>query len=66
MAISLADLEIIPFDSKEHDVSVFDCGDEDLNDFLKSDAAKTKSAPIFPVHNLTFGLVSKRSAVCPE
>ena len=40
MAIILADLEIIPFDSEQHDVSAFDCGDEDLNDFLKSDAAK--------------------------
>ncbi len=40
MAISLADLEIIPVHPAEHDVSAFDCGDEDLNDFLKNDAAK--------------------------
>jgi GNAT superfamily N-acetyltransferase len=40
MAISLADLEIIPFVSTEHNVSGFDCGDDDLNDFLKTDAAK--------------------------
>jgi GNAT superfamily N-acetyltransferase len=40
MPVSLSDLEIVFFDPKEHDVSTFDCGDEDLNDFLKNDAVK--------------------------
>jgi hypothetical protein len=40
MPVSLSDLEIIPFDPAQHDVSNFDCGDEDLNDFLKNDASK--------------------------
>src|SRR5580704_5629007 len=39
MPISLSDLEIVPFDAT-HDVSNFDCNDDDLNDFLKNDAAK--------------------------
>jgi GNAT superfamily N-acetyltransferase len=39
MPISLSDLEIVPFDPT-HDVSHFDCDDDDLNDFLKNDAAK--------------------------
>jgi GNAT superfamily N-acetyltransferase len=40
MPISLVDLEIVPFDPTRHDVSKFDCDDNDLNDFLKHDAAK--------------------------
>ena len=28
------------FNPQEHDVSSFDCGDSDLNDFLKNDAAR--------------------------
>lgn len=40
MPISLSDLEIVSFDSAQHDVSAFDCDDDDLNDFLKNDAAK--------------------------
>lgn len=40
MLVSLADLEIIPFDPAQHDASNFDCGDQDLNDFLKNDASK--------------------------
>jgi GNAT superfamily N-acetyltransferase len=39
MPASLASLQIVPFDPKIHDVSGFDCGDPDLNDFLKNDAA---------------------------
>jgi|ERR1017187_3228188 hypothetical protein len=40
MPISLSDLEIVLFDPALHDVSKFDCADDDLNDFLKHDAAK--------------------------
>jgi GNAT superfamily N-acetyltransferase len=40
MPVSLADLEIVPYDPSQHDVSTFDCDDDDLNDFLKNDAAK--------------------------
>jgi|ERR1035438_603574 GNAT superfamily N-acetyltransferase len=40
MPISLVDLEIVPFDPARHDVSTFDCDDDDLNDFLRHDAAK--------------------------
>jgi GNAT superfamily N-acetyltransferase len=36
--ISLSDLSILPFDPKTHDVSAFDCGDSDLNEFLQKDA----------------------------
>lgn len=36
--VSLADLEIVRLDLAVHDVSGFDCGDSDLNDFLKTDA----------------------------
>ena len=28
----------------EHDLSEFDCGDEDLNDFLKNDALKLQES----------------------
>lgn len=37
MPIALADLEIVKADPLTHDVSAFDCGDADLNDFLKND-----------------------------
>ena len=30
--------------TEEHDLSEFDCGDEDLNDFLKTDALKQQEA----------------------
>jgi GNAT superfamily N-acetyltransferase len=40
MPISLADLQIVSFDPTVHNVSGFDCDDQDLNDFLKNDAAK--------------------------
>jgi GNAT superfamily N-acetyltransferase len=40
MPISLSELEIVPFDHASHDVSAFDCDDDDLNDFLQHDAAK--------------------------
>src|ERR1035438_6297773 len=40
MPISLVDLEIVPFDPARHDVSTFDCDDDDLNDCLRHDAAK--------------------------
>jgi GNAT superfamily N-acetyltransferase len=43
MPVSLSDLEILPFDPARHVVSNFDCGDDDLNDFLKNDAAKFQS-----------------------
>jgi GNAT superfamily N-acetyltransferase len=39
MPVSSDDLEIVPFDPTRHDVSTFDCGDDDLNDFLRSDAS---------------------------
>jgi GNAT superfamily N-acetyltransferase len=38
--VKLADLQIIRYVADKHDVSAFDCGDSDLNDFLKSDAGK--------------------------
>ena len=37
MNIALSDLRIEPFDQAKHDVSCFDCGHPDLNDFLKHD-----------------------------
>jgi GNAT superfamily N-acetyltransferase len=40
MSVSLASLQIVPFDPKTHNVNGFDCDDSDLNDFLKNDAAK--------------------------
>jgi hypothetical protein len=40
MSISLADLQIVRFDPRKHNVSSFDCDDSDLNDFLKHDAAR--------------------------
>lgn len=40
MPVTLADLEIVYFDPKKHDVAGFDCDDLDLNDFLKNDAWK--------------------------
>jgi len=40
MPVALADLKIVSFDPKIHNVSGFDCDDPDLNDFLKNDAAK--------------------------
>jgi ribosomal protein S18 acetylase RimI-like enzyme len=43
MSVSLANLQIVPFNPETHDVSGFDCDDSDLNDFLKSDAAKYQS-----------------------
>jgi predicted GNAT family N-acyltransferase len=39
MAVSLLDLELVCFDPNVHDVRGFDCGDSDLNDFLKNDSA---------------------------
>lgn len=38
MPVSVDDLEIVLFDPTKHDVSTFDCGDDDLNDFLRTDA----------------------------
>lgn len=38
--ILLSDLSILPFDPNAHDVSSFDCGDPDLNEFLQKDALK--------------------------
>src|SRR5271157_5205736 len=40
MSVSLVNLQIVSFDPKAHNVSGFDCGDSDLNDFLKNDAAR--------------------------
>jgi GNAT superfamily N-acetyltransferase len=40
MPVSLANLQIVSFDPKTHNVSSFDCGDSDLNEFLKNDAAR--------------------------
>jgi GNAT superfamily N-acetyltransferase len=40
MQVTLADLEIVRFDPGTQDVSGFDCGDADLNEFLKNDAAR--------------------------
>lgn len=40
MPVTLADLQIVPFDPAKHDVTAFDCGDSDLNDFLKNDAGR--------------------------
>lgn len=40
MPVALADLDLVCFDPEVHDVSGFDCGDSDLNDFLKNDAAR--------------------------
>jgi GNAT superfamily N-acetyltransferase len=37
--ILLSDLSILPFDPKIHEVSAFDCGDPDLNEFLQKDAS---------------------------
>jgi len=42
--ILLSDLSILPFDPKVHDVSVFDCGDSDLNEFLQKDVRSTKAS----------------------
>jgi GNAT superfamily N-acetyltransferase len=36
--ILLSDLSLLPFDTKIHDTSAFDCGDSDLNEFLQKDA----------------------------
>jgi GNAT superfamily N-acetyltransferase len=36
--VPLSDLSIRAFDPKAHDVSAFDCGDSDLNEFLQKDA----------------------------
>jgi ribosomal protein S18 acetylase RimI-like enzyme len=41
--ILLSDLSIISFDPNAHDVSTFDCGDSDLNDFLQNDASDYQS-----------------------
>lgn len=41
--ILLSDLSILPFDPKTHDVSAFDCGDADLNEFLQKDASVYQS-----------------------
>lgn len=38
--IALADLHVEPFDPTKHDVSKFDCGHADLNDFLRNDCPK--------------------------
>jgi hypothetical protein len=46
--ISLSDLSIIPFDPKTHDVSGFQCGDDDLEEFLKEDAAQYQN------HHISF------------
>ncbi len=48
MRISLNDLSIIPFDPNVHDVSEFECGDADLEEFLKEDAAK------YQEHHISF------------
>ena len=40
MPVTLPDLEIVSFEPKRHDVKGFDCGDPDLNDFLKNDASR--------------------------
>ncbi len=40
MPVALADLELVSFDPGTHDVGPFDCGDADLNEFLKNDAAR--------------------------
>lgn len=37
MRITLADLYVVKADPTKHDISAFDCGDADLNDFLKND-----------------------------
>jgi hypothetical protein len=37
---NLADLQIVKFEPNIHNVQAFDCDDADLNDFLKSDAAR--------------------------
>jgi hypothetical protein len=41
--ILLSDLSILPFDPNIHDVSAFDCGDPDLNEFLQKDASVYQS-----------------------
>ncbi len=43
MPITLADLHIVRADAQAHDVSQFDCGDDDLNDFLKNDCFRYQS-----------------------
>lgn len=43
MSVSLADIQIVPFDPSTHTVGQFNCGDLDLNDFLKNDAARYQS-----------------------
>jgi hypothetical protein len=40
MPVKLADLEITRYAAGKHDVAAFNCGDSDLNDFLKSDAGR--------------------------
>jgi GNAT superfamily N-acetyltransferase len=35
--LRLSDLQIEPIDHSKHDISSFDCGHADLNDFLKND-----------------------------
>jgi hypothetical protein len=40
MSVTLDDLEIVSFDPTVHVVANFNCGDHDLNDFLKNDALK--------------------------
>ena len=40
MAIPLSDLRIVRADPSQHDVSGFNCGDDDLDDFLKNDCFK--------------------------
>lgn len=37
MAVTLAELQIIPVDPAVHNLQGFDCGDADLNDFLRND-----------------------------
>jgi ribosomal protein S18 acetylase RimI-like enzyme len=40
MSVALADLKLVSFDPETHNVGTFDCGDSDLNEFLKNDAAR--------------------------
>jgi hypothetical protein len=46
--IALSDLSIIPFDPNIHDVSGFRCDDEDLEEFIREDAAK------YQEHHISF------------
>lgn len=48
--LDVAEIAVLPLDRAAIAASVFDCGDEDLNDFLRTDAARLEDLGVARTH----------------